>query len=62
MKYVVALVLGIVAGAALFGLALIYNPLAVDSHLSPLSVTDADIISVTYSVVPSASIVYTNNG
>jgi hypothetical protein len=62
MKYVVAIVLGIVAGAALFGLALIYNPLAMDSRLSPLSVTDADIISVTYSVVPSASIVYTNNG
>ena len=62
MKYFVALVLGIVAGAVLFGLALIYNPLTGDSRLSPLSVIDAEIISLGYSVVPSESIVYTNNG
>ena len=62
MKYVIALVLGIVAGAVVFGLALIYNPLAGAGRVSPLSVTDAEIISLSYSVVPSESIVYTNNG
>lgn len=62
MKYVIALLLGIAAGAVLFGLALIYNPFAGDSRVSPLSVTDAEIISLSYSVVPSESIVYTNNG
>jgi len=62
MKYVVALLLGMVTGAVLFGLALIYNPLTANSGLSPLSVTDAEIIALSYSVVPSESIVYTNNG
>lgn len=62
MKYLITLLLGIVAGALLFGLALIYNPLAVDNPLSPLSVTDAEVISLSYSVVPSESILYTNNG
>ena len=62
MKYLVTLFLGIVAGAALFGLALIYNPLVNDSRLSPLTVTDAEVISLGFSVVPSESVVYTNNG
>jgi hypothetical protein len=62
MKYLIALLLGIVAGAALFGLALIYNPMISDSRPSPLSVTDAEVISLAFSVVPSESIVYTNNG
>lgn len=62
MKYLVALLLGMAAGAVLFALALIYNPLAGGSRVSPLSVTDAEVISLSYSVVPSESIVYTNNG
>ena len=62
MKHLVALLLGIIAGGVLFALALIYNPLTGDSRLSPLSVTDAEIISLSFSVVPSDSIAYTNNG
>lgn len=62
MKYVIGLLLGIAAGAVLFALALIYNPLAGASRLSPLSVSDAEIISLSYSVVPSQNIAYTNNG
>ena len=62
MKYFITLLLGVVAGAILFGLALIYNPLAKDSRASPLSVTDAEIIALSYPVVPSESIAYTNNG
>jgi hypothetical protein len=62
MKHIVALLLGIIAGAVSFALAVIYNPLTGDGRLSPLSVTDAEIISLSFSVVPSESIVYTNDG
>jgi hypothetical protein len=62
MKHLISLLLGIVAGALLFALALLYNPFAANRGLSPLSVTDADVISLSYSVVPAESIVYTNDG
>jgi hypothetical protein len=62
MKYVIALVLGMFVGAALFALALIYNPLTGDTRLSPLTVTDAEVISLSYAAVPTESLVYTNDG
>lgn len=62
MKYVISLLLGIVVGIVVFALALIYNPFVGDRGLSPLSVTDAQVISLNYSVVPSESIVFTNDG
>ena len=62
MKHVIALLLGLIVGMILFSLVLIYNPFIADRGLSPLSVTDARIISLNYSVVPAESIVYTNDG
>ena len=62
MKYVIALVLGMIVGAILFVLALIYNPLSGDARPSPLSVADAEIISLSYAAVPSESLAYTNDG
>ena len=62
MKFVAALVLGMIFGAVLFVLAMIYNPLSGDTRVSPLAVTDADVISLSYPVVPSESIAYTNDG
>lgn len=62
MKYVITALLGAIVGAILFALALLYNPFTADGRLSPLSVTDADVISLSYSVVPAENIVYTNNG
>ena len=62
MKYVVALFLGILAGAALFVAGLIFNPFIADRGLSPLSVTDAEVIVLNYSVVPNDAFVYTNDG
>lgn len=62
MKYVVALVLGFFAGAILFAIGVLYNPFIADRGLSPLSVTDAEVIALTYSVVPSEAIMYTNDG
>ena len=62
MKYVIALILGLVTGTALFVAGLIYNPFGSDRSLSPLSVTDAEVITLSFSSVPTDSIVYTNNG
>ena len=62
MKYVVSLLLGAAVGVLLVALAIIYNPLTSDPGLSPLSVTDAEVMALTYSSVPVESIVYTNDG
>lgn len=62
MKYLISLLLGIVAGVALFGLALLYNPFTADRGVSPLAVAGADVITLNYSPVPGDTIVYTNDG
>ena len=62
MKYIVSLVLGLVTGAALFALALIYNPFIADRGLSPLSVTDAEVVTLNFANSPADSIIYTNDG
>ncbi len=62
MKYLISLVLGFLVGAALFAVGMLYNPFIADRGLSPLSVTDAEVITLNFSAVPSESIVYTNDG
>lgn len=62
MKYVIALIIGFLVGAALFGLGMLYNPFIADRGLSPLSVTDAEVITLNFSNVPSEAIVFTNDG
>ncbi len=62
MKYIIALVLGILAGVVLFAVGMLYNPFISDRGVSPLSVTDAEVITLNFSSVPSDSIVYTNDG
>ena len=62
MKYVIALVLGFFAGVIIFLAGLIYNPFMADRGLSPLSITDEEVITLSFSNVPSESIIYTNNG
>lgn len=62
MKYAVALILGLIIGAAIFAVGIVYNPFTGDRVLSPLSVTDAQVIVLQFSPVPAESIVYTNNG
>ncbi len=62
MKYLVALLFGVITGACLFALGLIYNPFSGDRGLSPLSVTDARTMALNYSSVPADSIVFTNDG
>lgn len=62
MKYVITLILGLVTGAAIFVASLIYNPFIADRGLSPLSVTDAEVITLNFSNAPAESVVYTNDG
>ena len=62
MKYVVSLVIGMFVGAVVFGLTLIYSPFIADRGLSPLSVSDAEVMSLGYTVVPAEMIAYTNDG
>ena len=62
MKYVIALILGLVTGAAIFVASLIYSPFIADRGLSPLSVTDAEVITLNFSNAPAESVVYTNDG
>ena len=62
MKYLIVLLLGILAGAALFVLAMIYNPFLTDRGISPLAVTNAEVFALNYSAVPADAIVFTNDG
>ena len=62
MKYLIALLLGLPVGAALFAAALIYNPFASKQHLSPVTVTAAQTITLSYSAVAADNIIYTNDG
>lgn len=62
MKFLISLVLGMLVGAALFGLAVLYNPFIADRGISPLAVSSADIVALNFSAVPSEAIVFTNDG
>ncbi len=62
MKHLVSLVLGLVVGVTLFAAGLLYNPFNADRGLSPLSVTNAEVIALNFANVPAESIAYTNNG
>jgi hypothetical protein len=62
MKYAVSLLLGLVLGAALFVAGLLYNPFVADRGLSPLAVTNAEVITLSFANIPVESIVYTNDG
>lgn len=62
MKHLIALLLGFVVGVIAFAAAVIYNPLTAQRGLSPLSVTDAEVVTLGFSNVPAESIVYTNDG
>jgi hypothetical protein len=62
MKYIVSLLLGLLTGAVLFAAALLFNPFIADRSVSPLSVTDAQVITLNFANVPAESIVYTNDG
>ncbi|MDH3430177.1 MAG: hypothetical protein OEQ14_09210 [Gammaproteobacteria bacterium] len=62
MKYLASLLLGMLVGVATFFALLYYNPLTSHNKLSPLSVSDNDLITLNYSAVAADALIYTNNG
>jgi len=62
MKYLISLLIGTLLGAVIFLLGLYFNPFIAQASVSPLAVSDTPVIDLTYSSVPSESILYTNNG
>lgn len=62
MKYVISLVAGMLTGVALLALLLFFNPLTSSNNLSPLSVTDNEVLFLNYSAVAENSLLYTNDG
>ncbi len=62
MKFLVSLLLGIVVGALLTALLVFFNPLGVSNDISPLAVTENEVITLNFSAVPEQSLLYTNNG
>jgi hypothetical protein len=62
MKYLISLLAGMVIGVGLFVLGLYYNPFVGNPRVSPLAVSDLNLLDLSYSLVPSESIVLTNDG
>ena len=62
MKYLVALVAGIVAGGAVALALLYFNPFMASAALSPLAVSGQQQLSLNYTAVPKHAIAYTNDG
>jgi hypothetical protein len=62
MKYIVALALGLIGGAVIFAVAIVYNPFSVDRVLSPIAVSESEVIVFNFSAVPAENLIYTNNG
>jgi len=62
MKYVISLFIGMVIGMALFVAGIYFNPFVGNSSVSPLAISDLDLVDLSYSQVPGESIVFTNDG
>lgn len=62
MKYVVSLVLGMFVGAALLLAALYFNPFVAGPRISPLVLTDKEVIDLSFNATPANTLLFTNNG
>jgi hypothetical protein len=62
MKYFVSLLVGIVVGIALFAIGFYSNPFMNQTTISPLAVTNDQVIDLSFSAVPQEGIIYTNDG
>jgi hypothetical protein len=62
MKYLISLLIGMLVGASLFALGLYYNPFVGNPSVSPLAISDLELVDLSYSLVPRDSIMFTNDG
>jgi len=62
IKHLFALLFGMAVGAAVFLGALFLNPLTTQQRLSPITVTDNDVVKLGYSAAAEDMLIYTNDG
>lgn len=62
MKYAVSLLAGMLTGAALAVFFFLMNPLTSSDALSPLAVSENQLMILRYSAVPGEALLYTNDG
>ena len=62
MKFLLTLLIGVAIGAFLFLAGLYYNPFVAQASVSPIAVTDARVMDLSFSAVPGDGLLYTNNG
>ena len=62
MKYLAALVVGMIVGVVLFALGLYFNPFSDKATVSPLAVTSDRVVDLSFSAVPAEAILYTDSG
>lgn len=62
MKYLISLIVGMAVGATAFFALLYYNPLTSQNKISPLSVSNNELLTLQYSAVATDALIYTNDG
>jgi hypothetical protein len=62
MKYLLSLSSGIVSGALLLVAILYFNPFAATAKVSPLALTDNQIIDLSFNAAPADTLLFTNDG
>lgn len=62
MRFFAVLLMGMLVGAAFLAVVVYYNPLVSTNNLSPLSVTDNEVVRLTYSAAAEDALVFTNDG
>ena len=62
MKYLIALIVGLIAGVALLLAGLYFNPFATRQSLSPLAVANERMVVLKYTLAPSELLLFTNDG
>ena len=62
IRYLLPLLAGMLMGFVLMFGYLYYNPMSSANNLSPLSVTENEVVRLNYSAVAQDSVIYTNNG
>ena len=62
IKYLLSLFGGIFSGIVIIAAMVFYNPTASSNNLSPLSVSENEVVHLSYSVAAQDTLLYTNNG
>jgi hypothetical protein len=62
IRYLVALIFGMAAGAVVLLGVLYFNPLTAQQRLSPITVTDNNVVKLGYSAAVQDMLIYTNDG